>query len=108
MAGILPLREEIAAKVYALYGAQVCPENEVTVTSGATEAIFDAIQATVGAGDEVILFDPAYDCYDPAIRARWRHASALAAFLARLQYRFRGACPRHHPAYAHGNDQLAP
>ena len=68
MAGILPLREEIAAKVHTLYGAQVCPENEVTVTSGATEAIFDAIQATVGRGDEVILFDPAYDCYDPAIR----------------------------------------
>ena len=68
MAGIQPLREEIAAKVHTLYGAQVCPENEVTVTSGATEAIFDAIQATVGRGDEVILFDPAYDCYDPAIR----------------------------------------
>ena len=68
MAGILPLRDEIAAKVHTLYGAQVCPENEVTVTSGATEAIFDAIQATVGRGDEVILFDPAYDCYDPAIR----------------------------------------
>ncbi len=68
MAGILPLREQIAAKVHTLYGAQVCPENEVTVTSGATEAIFDAIQATVGRGDEVILFDPAYDCYDPAIR----------------------------------------
>jgi len=68
MAGILPLREKIAAKVHTLYGAQVCPENEVTVTSGATEAIFDAIQATVGRGDEVILFDPAYDCYDPAIR----------------------------------------
>ena len=68
MAGILPLREEIAAKVQTLYGAKVCPENEVTVTSGATEAIFDAIQATVGRGDEVILFDPAYDCYDPAIR----------------------------------------
>ena len=68
MAGILPLREEIAAKVHTLYGAQVSPENEVTVTSGATEAIFDAIQATVGRGDEVILFDPAYDCYDPAIR----------------------------------------
>ena len=67
MAGILPLREEIAAKVHTLYGAQVCPENEVTVTSGATEALFDAIQATVGSGDEVILFDPAYDCYDPAI-----------------------------------------
>ncbi|MDA0806012.1 MAG: methionine aminotransferase [Proteobacteria bacterium] len=68
MAGILPLREQIAAKVHTLYGAQVCPENEVTVTSGATEALFDAIQATVGIGDEVILFDPAYDCYDPAIR----------------------------------------
>ena len=68
MVGILPLREEISTKAHALYGAKVCPEDEVTVTSGATEALFDAIQATVGAGDEVILFDPAYDCYDPAIR----------------------------------------
>ena len=68
MAGILPLREQIAAKVHSLYACEACPESEITVTSGATEALFDAIQATVGAGDEVIVFDPAYDCYDPAIR----------------------------------------
>ena len=44
------------------------PESEITVTLGATEAIFSAIQAVVGAGDEVIAFDPAYDSYEPAVR----------------------------------------
>ncbi|MDF1766531.1 MAG: methionine aminotransferase [Gammaproteobacteria bacterium] len=68
MAGIAPLREAIAEKVSRLYGFEADPETEITVTSGATEALFDAIQASVGAGDEVIVFDPAYDSYDPAIR----------------------------------------
>jgi len=51
-----------------LHSINIDPENEITVTSGATEAIFDIITATVQRDDEVILFDPAYDCYDPAIR----------------------------------------
>ena len=57
-------------------------ESEITVTLGATEAIFSAIQAVVGAGDEVIVFDPAYDSYDPAIRlagGRCVHIPLLAA-----------------------------
>ena len=67
MAGIPELREQIAVKVADLYGVNADPDQEVTVTSGATEALFDAVQACVGRGDEVIVFDPAYDSYGPAI-----------------------------------------
>ena len=67
MTGIPKLREQIALKVDHLYGCGVDMETEVTVTSGATEGIFDAVQASVGIGDEVIVFDPAYDSYVPAI-----------------------------------------
>ncbi|WP_027856223.1 pyridoxal phosphate-dependent aminotransferase [Marinobacterium jannaschii] len=67
MTGAPGLRQAIADKVKYHYGAEICPEQEVTVTSGASEAIFAAITAVVSAGDEVIVFDPAYDCYEPAI-----------------------------------------
>ena len=65
--GLVSLREEIARKTQRLYGHAVNPDSEVTVTSGATEAIFAAIAALVRQGEEVIVFDPAYDCYEPAI-----------------------------------------
>jgi methionine aminotransferase len=67
MPGWAPLREAIAAKVAALYGRRVDPESEITVTSGATEAIFAAVQAVVTAGDEVLLLEPAYDSYEPSV-----------------------------------------
>ena len=67
MAGLPLLRQEIAAKIKRCYGREVDSECEVTVTSGATEAIFAAISAVVGVEDEVIVFDPAYDSYEPAI-----------------------------------------
>ena len=67
MAGVAPLRAAVAAKVLEWYGAHVSPDTEITITPGATEAIYCAITAVVGVGDEVILFDPAYDCYEPAI-----------------------------------------
>ena len=67
MTGVAVLREQIAAKVEALYGARIDTDAEVTVTSGATEAIFAAIHAVVRSGDEVIVLDPCYDCYEPAI-----------------------------------------
>lgn len=67
MAGVVGLRNAIALKVEKLYGCEVDPETQVTVTSGATEALFAAIGAVVCAGDEVIVFDPAYDSYEPAI-----------------------------------------
>lgn len=68
MAGIPALREQVAAKTERLYGRRTDPVTEVTVTSGATEALFCAIQACAGPGDEVLVFDPAYDAYDPAAR----------------------------------------
>ena len=67
MTGVPALRQAIAASVAASYGRQVDPDTEVTVTSGATEALFCAIQALVRTGDEVIVFDPAYDSYEPAV-----------------------------------------
>lgn len=67
MAGVPRLRERIAAELGRSYGRKVDPEAEVTVTSGATEGIFDAIAAVVRPGDEVILLDPAYDSYEPAV-----------------------------------------
>jgi len=68
MSGLPKLREQIALKTEQCYGRWVDMDEEVTVTSGATEALFAAIHAVVKAGDEVIVFDPAYDSYDPAIR----------------------------------------
>lgn len=67
MTGVPALREAIAGKTQSLYGRTVCADSEITVTSGATEALFAAIAAVVRQGDEVIVFDPAYDSYEPAI-----------------------------------------
>ena len=67
MTGIPALREQIAVRVKAMYGAEVDVDQDITVTAGATEALFVAIQACVRAGDEVIVFDPAYDSYEPAV-----------------------------------------
>jgi methionine aminotransferase len=67
MAGLARLREAIARKLARRYGIAVDPELEITVTLGATEAIFSAIQALAGPGDEVIIFDPSYDSYASAV-----------------------------------------
>jgi methionine aminotransferase len=66
MAGAVPLREAIAAKLLRRYGRQAS-DAEITVTCGGTEALAVAIQAVVRAGDEVVLFDPAYDSYEPIV-----------------------------------------
>lgn len=67
MTGLPALRQQVAAKVQAFYGRRVDVDSEVTVTPGATEAIFCAIQAVVRAGDEVIVLDPCYDSYEPSV-----------------------------------------
>ena len=67
MTGIPALRRAIADKTERVYGVRPDENGEVTVTSGATEAIFNAIHAVVRAGEEVIVLDPCYDCYEPAI-----------------------------------------
>ncbi len=68
MPGVLALREALAAKIATLYGAQYDPVTEITVTSGATEALFDIISAFVRPGDEVVLVEPCYDAYVPVVR----------------------------------------
>jgi methionine aminotransferase len=68
MQGVLALREAISAKVTQLYGAIYDPVSEITITAGATEAVFAAISAVVHPGDEVILVEPCYDAYRPIIQ----------------------------------------
>jgi methionine transaminase len=68
MAGILPLREAVAEKVASLYGHRYDAANEITITAGATQAIQTALTAIVQPGDEVIIFEPVYDSYEPVIR----------------------------------------
>jgi len=67
MAGVMRLRERIAEKCATLYGQSYDPEHEVTVVPGATYGIFNAVATLVRPGDEVILFEPTYDCYGPAV-----------------------------------------
>jgi len=67
MPGVLKLREMIAEKTQKLYAAPYDPETEITVTAGATQAIYTAITAMIHENDEVLIFEPAYDCYIPAI-----------------------------------------
>jgi methionine aminotransferase len=67
MAGVAPLREAIAAKIEALYKIQYDVEQEITVVPGATYGIYTAVAAMIRPGDEVILFEPTYDSYAPAV-----------------------------------------
>lgn len=67
MAGVPRLRQRIADKLKRDYGASVSAETEITVVSGATEGIFDAVAAVVHPGDEVIVLDPCYDSYEPSV-----------------------------------------
>ncbi|MGH8179588.1 MAG: methionine aminotransferase [Steroidobacteraceae bacterium] len=68
MEGVPELREGIARKLTASYGGDFDPQSQITITLGATEAIFSAVQAVVGPGEEAIAFDPTYDSYEPAVR----------------------------------------
>jgi len=68
MEGVPELRERIACKLAASYGGEFDPSSQITITLGATEAIYSAVQAVLGPGEEAIAFDPAYDSYEPAVR----------------------------------------
>jgi len=67
MTGLPALREQVAAKIARSYGRVVSADSEITITPGATQAIFCAIQALIQPGDEVIVFDPCYDSYEPSV-----------------------------------------
>jgi len=85
MPGVLSLREAIAKKTFNLYSAQYHPEKEITITAGATQAIFTAISAFIKDGDEVIVFEPAYDSYIPAIKLNG--GTALSVELCPPEYK---------------------
>jgi methionine aminotransferase len=81
MAGVLRLREELAGQIERQYGARYDPATEITITAGATEALFSTITALVHPGDEVVLFEPCYDSYVPAVQL----AGGVPVFVA-LRY----------------------
>ncbi|WP_435578535.1 methionine aminotransferase [Gilvibacter sp.] len=85
MPGLLRLRERISEKVFNSSGRTYDPTSEITVTAGATQAIYTAITALVHSGDEVLIFAPAYDCYEPAIILQG--AKAVAVQLEAPEYR---------------------
>ncbi len=78
MPGVAPLREAIAHKIAQLYRAEYDPVSEITVTAGATQAIFTAVLAVVGPGDEVIVLEPVYDSYIPSIELAGGKAVVIA------------------------------
>jgi methionine aminotransferase len=86
MEGTSELREQISNKLEVCYRRRFDPSTEITVTCGGTEALYDAIQAAVGPGDEAIIFDPAYDSYEPAVRLAG--ARCLRIALAPPAFRF--------------------
>lgn len=86
MEGTIELREQICKKLQISYQRQFDPLSNITVTCGGTESLYDAIQAAVGPGDEAIIFDPAYDSYEPAIRLAGARCIRIA--LAPPTFRF--------------------
>jgi len=86
MEGSMELRGQIARKIEICYGVAVDPEAEITITLGATEALYSVIQAVVGPADEVILFDPSYDSYDPAVRLAGARSVRLPLQLPNFSY----------------------
>lgn len=97
MAGVLSLRQVIAEQLAADYGVIADPEHEITVTAGATQALFTAIAAFVRAGDEVIVFDPCYDSYVPSVETVGGRAIRLP-----LTY------PDYRPDWSAVRDRLSP
>jgi methionine transaminase len=83
MAGLPLLRQAIASKMRELYGRDYDPDQEITVTAGATQAILTAVLAAAGPGDEVIILEPAYDSYLPAITLAGARAVPVALDAAR-------------------------
>jgi methionine transaminase len=85
MPGIIELRVTLCNNYSKLHGCEINPETEITITAGATQAIYNTISAVVNEGDEVLLFSPAYDCYAPAIEVH----GGIPVYI-----------PLHHPDYS--------
>ena len=90
MQGVFSLRETISEKIEHSYGRYYDPQSEITLTAGATQAIFTAISAFVERGDEVIVVQPAYDCYEPAIELYGGKVVPLALMGEDFRFDFEG------------------
>jgi methionine aminotransferase len=88
MAGVMPLREQIATQVALHRGVTCNPDSEITVVPGATEGIYCAIMACVNPGDEVIVFDPCYDSYEPSIELAGGRAVHIPLLEKRAEHTF--------------------
>ena len=106
MIGVPELRQSIAGKIKSVSGIEIDPETEITITSGATEALFCAIHALVRPGDEVIVFDPAYDSYRPAISLAGGKNHTPAVDITALPNRLGCVGSRAKPKYQIGNHQF--
>ena len=84
MPGVLELRKTIANKIEWLYGKSYDPATEITVTAGATQAVFTVILSCVSPGDEVIVIEPAFDCYLPAISLAGGKAISVSLYVQRV------------------------
>lgn len=104
MTGVQALREAIAQKTERLYGYQPDADSDITVTAGATEALYSAITALVRNGDEVICFDPSYDSYAPAI-ALSGDSEAYCAATAVFSRGLAGVCRFVKRSYPSGDPQ---
>ena len=107
MQGVPALRQAIAAKYELFHGRRYDPETEITVTSGGTEAIFDAIACVAGPGDEVIVLEPCYDCYVPAIELSGATPVVVALQLPDYRARLAGAGVGRDPAHPGDHHQHA-
>lgn len=94
MNGYLPLREALAEKVQFLYNTAVHPDTQITVTPGGTYALYTALTTILQPGDEVIVFEPAYDSYIPAIELNG--AKAVAVSLTFPEYKINWEDVKHH------------
>ena len=100
----MDLREQIARKLEFCYQRRFDPQTEITITCGGTEALYDAIQSVVGPGDEAIIFDPAYDSYEPAVRLAGARCVRIALETPGISLRLGRGSPRlerAHPAHHH-------
>ena len=107
MPGVFALREALSRKIERLYGRRYDPATEITITSGATEGIFSTLTALVRPGDEVVLLQPAYDSYVPAVQLSGGIAGVRHAPRPRLSRRLGRGAAGGHAAHARHHGELA-
>jgi len=105
MPGVIEFRKQIVDKAAKTYQVEYNAETEVTVTAGATQALFTAISAFIRDEDEVLIFEPAYDSYGPAVRLNGGCCKVYSIAIARLSYRLAGSHQQNNSSYQNDCNQ---